>query len=75
MDNDGWHEHIKWSLERRGSSLSQIARALRVNPSTVSRVSRGLMRSRRIEEAIAAATAFTPAQLWPGNYPDTKGGE
>lgn len=75
MDNDGWHKYIKWSLERRGSSFSQIARALKVNPSTVTRVSRGLMRSRRIEEAIAAATAFTPAQLWPDNYPDTKGGE
>lgn len=75
MESDGWHTHIKWALERRGSSLSQIARELSVNPSTVTRVARGSMRSRRIEEAIAAATSFTPAQLWPANYPEQEGGK
>jgi lambda repressor-like predicted transcriptional regulator len=75
MGGEDWHGHIKWSLERRGTSLSQIARDLSVSPSTVTRVSKGLVRSRRVEEAIAAAAAFTPAQLWPANYPQPAGGD
>jgi lambda repressor-like predicted transcriptional regulator len=75
MSSENWHGHIKWLLERRGTSLSQIARDLSVSPSTVTRVSKGLVRSRRIEEAIAAAATFTPAQLWPAHYPDAAGGE
>lgn len=65
MDHEKWHEHIKWELGIRGTSLSQIARELTVSPSTVTRVSKGQVRSRRIEEAIASAALCTPEQLWP----------
>ncbi|WP_416366062.1 MarR family transcriptional regulator [Sphingomonas aerolata] len=51
MGGEDWHGHIKWVLERRGTSLSQIARDLSVSPSTVTRVSKGLVRSRRVERS------------------------
>jgi lambda repressor-like predicted transcriptional regulator len=69
------HEHIKWALSRRGTSLSTIARTLGVAPTSVTMVSKGRGRSRRIEEAIAAATGFTPAQLWPAYYSPNPGEE
>jgi lambda repressor-like predicted transcriptional regulator len=73
MDGDKWHEHIKWALGRRGSSLSTIARELGVAPTAVTTVCKGRGRSRRIEEAIASASGFTTAQLWPSRYPDEAG--
>lgn len=73
MDSEKQHEHIKWALSRRGTSLSMIARTLGVAPTSVTMVSKGRGRSRRIEEAIAAAAGFTPAQLWPSKYSDRMG--
>lgn len=73
MDSEKQHEHIKWALGRRGTSLSTIARTLGVAPTSVTMVSKGRGRSRRIEEAIAAAAGFTPAQLWPSKYLDRIG--
>ncbi|WP_177198550.1 helix-turn-helix domain-containing protein [Novosphingobium sp. CF614] len=73
MTNVPQHEHIKWALSARGTSLSAIARALGVAPTSVTMVCKGRGRSRRIEEAIADAAGFTPAQLWPANYPDQQG--
>lgn len=75
MDAKVRHGHIKWLLKTQGSSFSDIARALQVGPSAVTLVSKGRARSRRIEAAIAKATGLKPAQLWPDNYPNEKGGD
>ncbi|MAY19005.1 MAG: hypothetical protein CL955_00100 [Erythrobacteraceae bacterium] len=75
MSADEQHEHIKWLLRTQGSSLADVARALDVQPSAVTLVSKGRGRSRRIENAIAKATGLRPAQLWPKNYPDQKEAE
>lgn len=63
------HERIKMRLRVAGTSLSQIARALDVQPTTVTAVSQGQRRSRRIEEKIAEALSTTAAKLWPDRYP------
>lgn len=62
------HELIKMHLHLAGSSLAEIAKELQVAPSTVTAVSCGRTRSRRIEAAIAAKLDKTPAQLWPERY-------
>lgn len=64
------HQHIKEELRRHGTSLAQIARELNVRPTTVTIVSQGQRRSRRIEKAIATHLGLTPRELWPGRYPE-----
>jgi len=63
------HERIKMRLRLAGTSLSEIARALDVQPTTVTAVSQGQRRSRRIEEKIAEALATSASKLWPDRYP------
>jgi lambda repressor-like predicted transcriptional regulator len=73
--DDRRHAQIKGALGLKGLSLSDIARSLAVTPSSVSIVSRGFRRSRRIEQAIADALGETPEAVWPGRYrerPQTK---
>lgn len=55
-------------LRLAGSSLSQIARDLGVRPTTVTSVSQGMRRSRRIEDKIASVLATEPEKLWPERY-------
>ena len=62
------HERIKMQLRLAGSSLTQVARDLGVQRSTVAAVSRGTSRSRRIEDRIAAVLATAPERLWPDRY-------
>ena len=62
------HELLKMRLHLAGSSLAQIAKELQVTPTTVTAVSRGRTRSRRIEAAIAAQLDDSPAKLWPERY-------
>ncbi len=62
------HEQIKRQLRQHGSSLAEIARELSVARTTVTSVSQGYRRSRRIEAAIAAKLGRTPQQLWPDRY-------
>lgn len=62
------HERIKMQLRLKGSSLAEIARELKVAPTTVTIVSQGMRRSRRIEAAIAARLNVPVARLWPGRY-------
>lgn len=69
MIDDKRHARIKAALELNGSSLSDIARDLAVAPTTISIVSRGFRRSRRIEAAIAAKIGMTTVALWPDRYP------
>lgn len=71
MIDERQHHRIKGALELRGLSLSAIARELDVAPTTVSIVSRGIRRSRRIEAAIAQAIGCEPAALWPQRYQST----
>ncbi|WP_183996075.1 helix-turn-helix domain-containing protein [Sphingomonas kyeonggiensis] len=68
MIDDRQHARIKGALALRGLTLSSIARDLGVAPGTVSIVSRGFRRSRRIESAIAVALGCSPADLWPERY-------
>lgn len=62
------HELVKMRLRLAGSSLAEIARELSVTPTTVTIVSQGQRRSRRIEQAIAAKLGTTAALLWPERY-------
>lgn len=66
--DDKRHESIKSALRLKRLTLSDIARSLNVSPGTVSIVSRGFRRSRRIEGAIATALGFAPEDLWPDRY-------
>lgn len=68
MIDEAQHARIKSALALKGASLSSIARELDVAPGTVSIVSRGFRRSRRIERAIADAVGSTPENLWPSRY-------
>lgn len=68
MIDDKQHARIKSALALRGLTLSSLARELEVAPTTVSIVSRGFRRSRRIERAIAEAVGCSPAELWPLRY-------
>ena len=62
------HEKIKMLLRLSGSSLSQIARELSVAPTTVTTVSQGYRRSKRIETAIATRLGLDPSELWRERY-------
>lgn len=70
MIDDKRHANIKGALSLKGVTLSDIARSLDVTPSSVSIVSRGFRRSRRIEQAIADALGETPQVVWPDRYRD-----
>lgn len=62
------HERIKMRLRLVGSSLSELARELDVRATTVTSVSQGYRRSRRIEQAIADKLKEKPEILWPERY-------
>jgi len=63
------HERIKGALRLRGTSFADVARHLDVKPTTVTVVSKGLRRSRRIERAIADALGLDLETVWPTRYP------
>lgn len=62
------HENIKMRLRIVGSSLAAIARELGVTGTTVTSVSQGYRRSRRIESAIAEKLGSSSEALWPARY-------
>lgn len=66
------HEKIKMRLRLAGSSLASVARELGVAGTTVTCVSQGYRRSRRIEAAIALKLGLQPGDLWPERYSDGK---
>ncbi|MBM1817856.1 helix-turn-helix domain-containing protein [Pseudosulfitobacter pseudonitzschiae] len=59
------HEEIKYRLRQRGVSLVQIARDLEISAGSVTAVSQGHRRSRRVEQALADALETTPEELFP----------
>ena len=59
------HELVKFQLRQRHSSLAHIAREIGVSAGTVTAVSQGYRRSRRVELALAAALGMTPEDLYP----------
>lgn len=56
-------------LRLAGTSLADVSRELEVSPTTVTSVSQGYRRSRRIEAAIANKLGVKPRHLWPDRYP------
>lgn len=66
------HERTKMRLRLAGSSLACVARELGVAGTTVTCVSQGHRRSRRIEAAIAEKLGVQPRDLWPDRYPNAK---
>lgn len=62
------HERLKTELRRRGTSLSRVAAQIGVLPGSVTAVSQGIRRSKRIEEELASALGTTPEQLFPDRY-------
>lgn len=60
-------EDIKAALRKRGSSLSVIARNLKIDPSAVSHVLMG-ERSKRVESAIAVVLGKPVEKIWPSRY-------
>ena len=66
------HEHIKLRLRLMGSSLAEVARELCVAATTVTSVSQGHRRSRRIEKHIAAKLGVGVSELWTDRYPQAR---
>lgn len=62
------HERVKMRLRLAGTSLAEVARELGVAATTVTSVSQGFRRSRRIETLIAQKLQTTPSRLWPDRY-------
>jgi transcriptional regulator with XRE-family HTH domain len=64
------HELLKFRLRHEKKiSLSEISRRLNVSPGSVTAVSQGYRRSRRVEQALADALETTPQALFPDrNY-------
>jgi len=66
--NEETHLAIKKRLSQLGKTFVEIAQQEGVSKVSVSIVSRGYRRSRRIEAAIARAVNSTPEELWPERY-------
>jgi Ner family transcriptional regulator len=71
MIDEKRHARIKAALQLKGRSLSAVARDLNVTPTTVSTVSRGFRRSRRVESKIATELGCNAEDLWPERYNGT----
>lgn len=69
------HERIKMRLRLANSSLARVSRELGVKATTVTSVSLGQRRSRRIEAKIAEKLSTSAAKLWPDRYEDEKEAE
>lgn len=62
------HAEIRAALHEIGSGISALARELSVAPATITVVSQGYRRSRRVEHAIADKLGTTPEKIWPERY-------
>lgn len=59
---------IKAALQKKKSSLAQVARALEVSPTTVTQVVYGRATSRRIADEISKQSRMPLTRLFPGRY-------
>lgn len=66
------HELLKMELRLRGTSMSQIAADIGVLPGSVTTVSQGRRRSKKIEAALADAVGKTVFELFPARYHQEK---
>lgn len=62
------HELVKYRLRLAGFSFSDVARELGITPKSVSAVSRGFGRSKRVEAKIAEILCECPEEIWPERY-------
>lgn len=63
-----FHERLKYQLRLTGSSMAKIARSLGVSQSSVTVVSQGYRRSRRIEAEIARQLGTSAEKLFADRY-------
>jgi lambda repressor-like predicted transcriptional regulator len=70
-------EDIKAEIRKRGHTLASVAASLRgrfgdepITRGAVTRVVRGVLKSRRIAQEIARITGCPVRELWPGKYPE-----
>jgi Ner family transcriptional regulator len=68
MDGEYCHEMIRARLRLAGTSFSDIARELNITPASVSLVSQGRRRSKKVAWVIAVKLGTTPNQIWPTFY-------
>jgi lambda repressor-like predicted transcriptional regulator len=60
------HELLKFRLRHEKKlTLSEIAKRLNIKPGSVTAVSQGYRRSRRVEQALAEALDTSPEELFP----------
>ncbi len=68
MDDEYCHEMVRARLRLARTSFSNIARELGITPASVSLVSQGRRRSRKVERTIAEKLGTTPEKIWPERY-------
>lgn len=68
MEDEFCHEMIRARLRMAGSSFTALAQELGITPASVSLVSQGRRRSRKIEQIIAVKLDTTPQNIWPDRY-------
>ncbi|MEP0960499.1 MAG: helix-turn-helix domain-containing protein [Roseobacter sp.] len=61
-------ESLKYRLRLLGHSFSSIAAELKINTGAVSNCCSGVIKSKRIQSAIAAKLGEDPATIWPSRY-------
>lgn len=61
-------ETLKYRLRLLGHSFSSIAEELKINTGAVSNCCSGVIKSKRIQGAIAAKLGEDPATIWPSRY-------
>lgn len=64
------HEYLKFRVRQNKSSYAQIARELGIAAGTVTAVSQGYKRSKRVEQAIATCLQTTAQEIFPERYPE-----
>lgn len=68
MTEDNCHEMLRARLRLAGSSFSLVAREMGITPASVSLVSQGIRRSRRVQQVLAEKLGTTPEKIWPERY-------
>ena len=62
------HRQIMRRLRERQSNMARLSRDLGVTQGSLSLITRGIHRSKRLERAIAEALDTTPEQLFTDRY-------